>query len=498
MKKNESIGRVPNIKIIDLNSEAHAVAKINGKTIFIEPMKVNTFSKSNTENQLLQDEHYGALPDEIIDCKIIADKKNFFLGELISINTKSTKRIKPQCPIFALCGGCSLQHLSYDAQLAFKQNLVLQNLKRLGNFNQIENNIKIENIIGMENPWQYRNKAEFPIGSIFDSTFNLTADSKTDSQNLHAGFYKKKTHEIISTENCLIQNTLSNTARLVLKDLFPKLCHLVTRVSKNNSLMLILVTDDHGFYNTIKTNTNSSIKQSFNDETFIEKCSALQKAIPELTSLYLSYSPNASHSNGKDFIHLFGDAFLIDSIGSLSFEISPQSFFQTNHIQTEQLYKIVKQYASLSGNETVVDLYCGIGTIGLYLASHAQKIIGVESVKEAVENAKANAKRNSIPNAQFIHSRAEHALEKISEPIDLLIVDPPRAGLEEKLIKEIIKKNPKKIIYVSCNPASFSRDIKRLREKSSENYSLTKLQAIDMFPHTTHVEVVGLVSKVDK
>jgi len=498
MKKNESIGTGPNIKIIDLNSEAHAVAKINGKTIFIEPMKVNTFSKSNTENQLLQDEHYGALPDEIIDCKIIADKKNFFLGELISINTKSAKRIKPQCPIFGLCGGCSLQHLSYDAQLAFKQNLVLQNLKRLGNFNLIENNIKIENIIGMENPWQYRNKAEFPIGSIFDSTFNLTADSKTDSQNLHAGFYKKKTHEIISTENCLIQNTLSNTARLVLKDLFPKLCHLVTRISKNNSLMLILVTEDLRFYNTIKTNTNSSIEQSFNDETFIEKCSALQKAIPELTSLYLSYSPNASHSNGKDFIQLFGDAFLIDSIGTLSFEISPQSFFQTNHIQTEQLYKIVKQYASLSGNETVVDLYCGIGTIGLYLASHAQKIIGVESVKEAVENAKANAKRNSIPNAQFIHSRAEHALEKISEPIDLLIVDPPRAGLEEKLIKEIIKKNPKKIIYVSCNPASFSRDIKRLREKSSENYSLTKLQAIDMFPHTTHVEVVGLVSKVDK
>ncbi|HUH45302.1 MAG TPA: 23S rRNA (uracil(1939)-C(5))-methyltransferase RlmD [Treponemataceae bacterium] len=500
MKKNESIGTGPNIKIIDLNSEAHAVAKINGKTIFIEPMKVNTFSKSNTENQLLQDEHYGALPDEIIDCKIIADKKNFFLGELISINTKSTKRIKPQCPIFGLCGGCSLQHLSYDAQLAFKQNLVLQNLKRLGSVNQIENNIKIENIIGMENPWQYRNKAEFPIGSIFDSTFNLTADSKTDSQNLHAGFYKKKTHEIISTENCLIQNTLSNTARLVLKDLFPKLCHLVTRVSKNNSLMLILVTADLRFFNTIKTNTNSSIKQSFTDESFTaksftEKCSALQKAIPELTSLYLSYSPNASHSNGKDFIHLFGDAFLIDSIGSLSFEISPQSFFQTNHIQTEQLYKIVKQYASLSGNETVVDLYCGIGTIGLYLASHAQKIIGVESVKEAVENAKANAKRNSIPNAQFIHSRAEHALEKITEPIDLLIVDPPRAGLEEKLIKEIIKKNPKKIIYVSCNPASFSRDIKRLREKSSENYSLTKLQAIDMFPHTTHVETVVLITR---
>lgn len=505
MKKNESIGTGPNIKIIDLNSEAHAVAKINGKTIFIEPMKVNTFSKSNTENQLLQDEHYGALPDEIIDCKIIADKKNFFLGELISINTKSTKRIKPQCPIFGLCGGCSLQHLSYDAQLAFKQNLVLQNLKRLGSVNQIENNIKIENIIGMENPWQYRNKAEFPIGSIFDSTFNLTADSKTDSQNLHAGFYKKKTHEIISTENCLIQNTLSNTARLVLKDLFPKLCHLVTRVSKNNSLMLILVTEDLRFFNTIKTNTNSFIgktftegfftDESFTAKSFTEKCSALQKAIPELTSLYLSYSPNASHSNGKDFIHLFGDAFLIDSIGSLSFEISPQSFFQTNHIQTEQLYKIVKQYASLSGNETVVDLYCGIGTIGLYLASHAQKIIGVESVKEAVENAKANAKRNSIPNAQFIHSRAEHALEKITEPIDLLIVDPPRAGLEEKLIKEIIKKNPKKIIYVSCNPASFSRDIKRLREKSSENYSLTKLQAIDMFPHTTHVETVVLITR---
>jgi 23S rRNA (uracil1939-C5)-methyltransferase len=457
-KKENSMAIYEGLKIIDLNSEGMGVAKIDGKAIFIDKV----------------------LQEEIVDCKIIADKKNYFLGEVLHIQKNSPHRTEPFCPIFHLCGGCNLQHLSYEEQLRYKNKIVLESLERIGKID----NFKLEKIIGMTEPRAYRNKGEFPI----------------DSEQLQAGFYKKKSKTIVHTEVCGIQNPLSDRARNVFTNVYPYLSHLISRVSKENKLMLILVTEDLRFFNTIKTNTNSSIKQSFTDESFTaksftEKCSALQKAIPELTSLYLSYSPNASHSNGKDFIHLFGDAFLIDSIGSLSFEISPQSFFQTNHIQTEQLYKIVKQYASLSGNETVVDLYCGIGTIGLYLASHAQKIIGVESVKEAVENAKANAKRNSIPNAQFIHSRAEHALEKITEPIDLLIVDPPRAGLEEKLIKEIIKKNPKKIIYVSCNPASFSRDIKRLREKSSENYSLTKLQAIDMFPHTTHVETVVLITR---
>ncbi len=452
-KKENSMAIYEGLKIIDLNSEGMGVAKIDGKAIFIDKV----------------------LQEEIVDCKIIADKKNYFLGEVLHIQKNSPHRTEPFCPIFHLCGGCNLQHLSYEEQLRYKNKIVLESLERIGKID----NFKLEKIIGMTEPRAYRNKGEFPI----------------DSEQLQAGFYKKKSKTIVHTEVCGIQNPLSDRARNVFTNVYPYLSHLISRVSKENKLMIILVSEDRALYESLRLSKEEKTENK-KAHIFLSLLDEIQKNLPEVTSLYFNYKPqNHYRSIGYDFIHLAGEKKLIENIGSLSFEISPQSFFQTNHIQTEQLYKIVKQYASLSGNETVVDLYCGIGTIGLYLASHAQKIIGVESVKEAVENAKANAKRNSIPNAQFIHSRAEHALEKITEPIDLLIVDPPRAGLEEKLIKEIIKKNPKKIIYVSCNPASFSRDIKRLREKSSENYSLTKLQAIDMFPHTTHVETVVLITR---
>ncbi len=443
------------LKIIDLNSEGMGVAKIDGKAIFIDKV----------------------LQEEIVDCKIIADKKNYFLGEVLHIQKNSPHRTEPFCPIFHLCGGCNLQHLSYEEQLRYKNKIVLESLERIGKID----NFKLEKIIGMTEPRAYRNKGEFPI----------------DSEQLQAGFYKKKSKTIVHTEVCGIQNPLSDRARNVFTNVYPYLSHLISRVSKENKLMIILVSEDRALYESLRLSKEEKTENK-KAHIFLSLLDEIQKNLPEVTSLYFNYKPqNHYRSIGYDFIHLAGEKKLIENIGSLSFEISPQSFFQVNTKQTEVLYNIVKNYASLSGNETIVDLYCGIGTIGLYLASHAQKIIGVESVKEAVENAKANAKRNSIPNAQFIHSRAEHALEKITEPIDLLIVDPPRAGLEEKLIKEIIKKNPKKIIYVSCNPASFSRDIKRLREKSSENYSLTKLQAIDMFPHTTHVECVVLMSRTN-
>jgi 23S rRNA (uracil1939-C5)-methyltransferase len=452
-KKENSMAIYEGLKIIDLNSEGMGVAKIDGKAIFIDKV----------------------LQEEIVDCKIIADKKNYFLGEVLHIQKNSPHRTEPFCPIFHLCGGCNLQHLSYEEQLRYKNKIVLESLERIGKID----NFKLEKIIGMTEPRAYRNKGEFPI----------------DSEQLQAGFYKKKSKTIVHTEVCGIQNPLSDRARNVFTNVYPYLSHLISRVSKENKLMIILVSEDRALYESLRLSKEEKTENK-KAHIFLSLLDEIQKNLPEVTSLYFNYKPqNHYRSIGYDFIHLAGEKKLIENIGSLSFEISPQSFFQVNTKQTEVLYNIVKNYASLSGNETIVDLYCGIGTIGLYLASHAQKIIGVESVKEAVENAKANAKRNSIPNAQFIHSRAEHALEKITEPIDLLIVDPPRAGLEEKLIKEIIKKNPKKIIYVSCNPASFSRDIKRLREKSSENYSLTKLQAIDMFPHTTHVETVVLITR---
>ena len=452
-KKENSMAIYEGLKIIDLNSEGMGVAKIDGKAIFIDKV----------------------LQEEIVDCKIIADKKNYFLGEVLHIQKNSPHRTEPFCPIFHLCGGCNLQHLSYEEQLRYKNKIVLESLERIGKID----NFKLEKIIGMTEPRAYRNKGGFPI----------------DSEQLQAGFYKKKSKTIVHTEVCGIQNPLSDRARNVFTNVYPYLSHLIIRVSQENKLMIILVSEDRALYESLRLSKEEKTENK-KAHIFLSLLDEIQKNLPEVTSLYFNYKPrNHYRSIGYDFIHLAGEKKLIENIGNLSFEISPQSFFQVNTKQTEVLYNIVKNYASLSGNETIVDLYCGIGTIGLYLASHAQKIIGVESVKEAVENAKANAKRNSIPNAQFIHSRAEHALEKITEPIDLLIVDPPRAGLEEKLIKEIIKKNPKKIIYVSCNPASFSRDIKRLREKSSENYSLTKLQAIDMFPHTTHVETVVLITR---
>ncbi|MDI9387567.1 MAG: 23S rRNA (uracil(1939)-C(5))-methyltransferase RlmD, partial [Spirochaetota bacterium] len=354
-KKENSMAIYEGLKIIDLNSEGMGVAKIDGKAIFIDKV----------------------LQEEIVDCKIIADKKNYFLGEVLHIQKNSPHRTEPFCPIFHLCGGCNLQHLSYEEQLRYKNKIVLESLERIGKID----NFKLEKIIGMTEPRAYRNKGEFPI----------------DSEQLQAGFYKKKSKTIVHTEVCGIQNPLSDRARNVFTNVYPYLSHLISRVSKENKLMIILVSEDRALYESLRLSKEEKTENK-KAHIFLSLLDEIQKNLPEVTSLYFNYKPqNHYRSIGYDFIHLAGEKKLIENIGSLSFEISPQSFFQVNTKQTEVLYNIVKNYASLSGNETIVDLYCGIGTIGLYLASHAQKIIGVESVKEAVENAKANAKRNSIP-----------------------------------------------------------------------------------------------------
>ena len=443
------------LKIIDLNSEGMGVSKIDGKTIFIDKV----------------------LQEEIVDCKIIADKKNYFLGEALRIQKNSPHRTEPFCPIFHLCGGCNLQHLSYEEQLRYKNKIVLESLERIGKID----NFKLEKIIGMTEPRAYRNKGEFPI----------------DSEQLQAGFYKKKSKTIVHSKVCGIQNPLSDRARNIFTNVYPYLSHLISRVSQENKLMIILVSEDRALYESLRLSKEEKTENK-KAEIFLSLLDEIQKNLPEMTSLYFNYKPrNHYRSIGYDFIHLSGEKKLIENIGSLSFEISPQSFFQVNTIQTEVLYNIVKNYASLSGKETIVDLYCGIGTIGLFLADKAKKLIGVEHVKEAVENARQNAKRNNIENAVFIQGKAENTLEKINETIDLIIVDPPRNGLEEKLIDSIVEKQAEKIIYVSCNPGSLARDIKRLREKEG-SYKLEKVQAVDMFPHTNHVEVVVLMSKVSE
>lgn len=440
------------LKIIDLNSEGMGVAKIDGKAIFID----------------------SVLQEEIVDCKIIADKKNYFLGEALRIQKNSPHRTEAFCPIFHLCGGCNLQHLSYEEQLRYKNKIVLESLERIGKID----NFKLEKIIGMTEPQAYRNKGEFPI----------------DSEQLQAGFYKKKSKTIVHSKVCGIQNPLSDRARKIFSSVYPYLSHLIIRVSQENKLMIILVSEDRALYEALRLSKEEKTENK-KAHIFLSLLDEIQKNLPEVTSLYFSYkSKNHYRSIGYDFIHLAGEKKLIENIGNLSFEISPQSFFQVNTKQTEVLYNIVKDYASLSGNETIVDLYCGIGTIGLFLADKAKKLIGVEQVKEAVENARQNAKRNSIENAVFLQGKAENTLEKINEKVDLIIVDPPRNGLEEKLIDSIVEKQAGKIIYVSCNPGSLARDIKRLGEKEG-GYKLEKVQAVDMFPHTNHVEVVVLMSK---
>ena len=394
-------------------------------------------------------------------------------GKLIEILEQSKYRVEIDCSTYKRCGGCNLRHIDYEETLNIKQNTV-QNLVN----KTLNNKINVNMTIGMGNPYNYRNKAQYPVG--------------LDKNNRPViGVYAKRTHEIITMRNCMIQNPLSEKIANFVFHFFMQnnipiynekngkglLRHIVIKVgSRTHEIMCILVLNG---------------KELKREKQLVK---LLIKEFPEVKTVVKNI--NVKNTNvilGNENEVIYGDGYIYDKLGDYTFKISPMSFYQINPVQTEVLYNTAIEMAKLSKNETLFDLYCGIGTIGIFASPYVKKVYGIEIVKQAIEDAKENASINDIRNIEFFAGDVEKVFEAVlrknSDKPDVIFVDPPRKGLDRHTIENILNVKPNKIIYISCNPASFVRDLKLFEEK----YDVKEIQTVDMFPFTSHVECCSVL-----
>ncbi len=450
MRKNESY----DLDITGLTHEGMGVGRINGMAVFVQ----------------------GAIEGETVRVKIIKTHKNYAFARAEEWLKESHWRQEAFCPVFERCGGCNLQHISYDRQLEFKRQVVADSFARIGGIS----GITINPVIGMNHPFHYRNKAQYPVG--------------VGDNGAVAGFYARQSHDIIKSPDCYIQNraswTVVNSIIRQIENTWISvydektgtgiLRHIITRISRlNGDIMVVLVAADEKIphlYELIKQVTNE---------------------VPSIKSIALNVNKgrNSVAPGGKVKI-VFGDSTITDKIGDIKFQISPLSFYQVNPEQTSVLYEKAVEYAGLTGNETVFDLYCGIGTISLFLAKKAEKVIGVEVVQGAMQDAEKNARLNGITNAVFYQGRAEEVVPKLyGEGIkaDVVVVDPPRKGCDQILLETLIQMQPKRIVYISCNPSTLARDLKYLY---GNGYKANQVQPVDMFPWTGHVEAIILLQRL--
>lgn len=439
---------IVDIEISNINHKGQGVGVIDGFTVFVD----------------------GGLIGDKAKTKITTVKKNYAIGEMIELLHPSEHRVDTRCPVVNVCGGCQIQSLSYEAQLNIKTDKVKNDISRIGKLD----GVKIHDTLGMEDPYYYRNKAQFPVA--------------IRGKNIKFGFYERGTHNIVDIKSCVIQHEVNDKILEILKTYMKKfnisvydektgrgvIRNILTRTSfKTKDVMVVVITNGRDLPHKL------------------ELVELLQKNVPNLKSLI--HNINNMKTNrilGDKTITLYGDDKIIDYIGDLKFKISALSFFQVNPMQTEVLYEKTLEYADLTGDETVFDLYCGIGSISLFLAKKAKKVYGIEIVKEAIEDARENAKINHIDNAEFYTGKAEEIFPRLYEQgikADVVIIDPPRKGCEEEVLNTIIEMQPKKVIYVSCNPSTLARDLKYLDE---HGYKTVEIQPVDMFPHTMHVETV--------
>lgn len=440
------------VEITGLTHEGQGVGRIEERVVFVPQ----------------------SIPGDVVKVRFVHVKKRLAHAELLEILTPSVDRKRPSCPHADLCGGCQLQHMHYEAQLRWKRQQVKDAMERIGKLD-----VPVLPVLGMENPYHYRNKGQFPL-------------AKQDGR-LALGLFQRGSHDIVDLRLCEIVHPLIMKVALTVKRLAINLGiepydeinhtgvlrHAVIRASfAEEKLSLTLVT---------RTKEIPARK---------ELLTQLTREVPELVSI--AHNINSRITNvimGKETKVIWGDPYLMDSIGHLSYAISPGSFFQVNPVQTKVLYDLVREKMPLSGTETVLDLYCGAGTIGLYLASQAKKVIGVETFAAAVEDARYNAKLNGISNASFYVGKAEDELPKLIKKykgIDGAVLDPPRKGCEISVLDALAQAGVPNIVYVSCNPATLARDLGYLTELG---YVAGEVQPVDMFPWTRHVECVVLMSR---
>ena len=451
------------VKIEDMGHDGEGIGKCEGYTLFVKDTVIG----------------------DLAEVKVIKAKKNYGYARLMRLIKPSAHRVEPVCPVARPCGGCQLQMLDYAEQLRFKEKKIAGNLQRIGGMAEIP----MEPIVGMENPFRYRNKAQFPIG-------------QDRNGKLITGFYAGRTHQIMENRNCYLgveqnEEILNRILAWMEENGVPAyneetgkglVRHVLIRFGfMTKEIMVCLVVNG-------------------------KKLPAEEKLIKSLTELEgmtsITLSVNRERTNvimGKEIRCLWGQGYITDYIGTVKYRISPLSFYQVNPAQTEKLYGLALEYADLTGNETVWDLYCGIGTISLFLAQKAKKVYGVEIVPEAIADAKNNAKINEIENAEFFVGKSEEILPAYYEQYakdhpgehahaDVIVVDPPRKGCEENLLHTMASMQPDRIVYVSCDSATLARDVKVLGELG---YEVKKVRGVDQFPMTCHVECVVALHRVD-
>jgi len=434
---------------VDYTYDGKGIVKKNNKVIFVD----------------------GVIIGEEVEIEITYESKNQTLGKLLKIVKASPNRVKPFCPLAKDCGGCSLQHIDYNKQLEFKTNHVQDCINK---FAKID--IKVKDCIGMKTPFNYRNKSQVP--------FSM------NKKEICYGFYKQDTHKIVQMDNCFIQCEDANDILKTIKSLMKKyrlnayeedkrrgiFRHiLIKKGFSTNQIMVVLV-----------TNVNSFSKR----KEFVKD---LLKAYPNIKTIVQNI--NTRDTNvilGEKEIVLFGTGYIEDILLGVKFKISSKSFYQVNPIQTEILYSKAIELAQLNSTDRILDTYCGIGTIGLISSKKVEEVIGVEIVKEAIKDAKNNALLNKINNVNFVLDDASNFmvdLAKTSEKIDVVFVDPPRKGCDEKFLNSLMKLSPERVVYISCNPSTLARDLNVLKEK----YNIVEIQPVDMFPHTFHIETIALL-----
>ena len=481
MKKNDLF----QLEITDMGVDGEGIGKHEGMTFFVK----------------------DALIGDVIMARALKLKKNYGYARPEEILTPSPYRVEPACPLHRRCGGCQIQALSYEKQLEFKEQKVRNNLIRIGGFASEEVDAKMLPVVGMEQPYRYRNKAQFPVGTDKDG-------------NVVVGFYAARTHSIIPVEDCLLgvednQEILTQVKNWMKEYQVPAydettgkglLRHVLIRygfTTKEIMVCLIINGDvlpreqelvaclkDLPGMTSISININKKNTNVILGDT--TRCIWGQKDITDYIHL---------RETGEELVGQPEEFALTDT--AVAYRISPQSFYQVNPIQTEKLYSTALEYAGLTGQEYVWDLYCGIGTISLFLAQKAKQVYGVEIVPQAIEDAKNNATLNGIENAKFFVGKAEEVLPEFYESIsggedeamlhpDVIVVDPPRKGCDEACLSTMLKMQPKRMVYVSCDSATLARDLRILCDGG---YELTKVRAFDQFAHTMHVETVALLIK---
>jgi len=455
-KKNDMV----TVTIEDMGQDGEGIGKIAGYTLFVKDTVIG----------------------DVAEVKIIKAKKNYGYGRLMNLVKPSADRVEPVCPHARRCGGCQIQELSYEKQLEFKQNKVLNHLKRIGGFEEIP----MEPIVGMETPFYYRNKAQFPVGTDKDG-------------KIITGFYAGRTHSIVDNRRCYLGVEVNEQILDIVMGHCEKY-QIPAYDEETGKGLLRHVLIRYGF-----TTKEIMVCLILNGRKMPhqDKLAAKLAEIPGMTSITINV--NTERTNvilGREILPLWGQTYITDYIGNVKYQISPLSFYQVNPIQTEKLYGLALEYAQLEGDETVWDLYCGIGTISLFLAQKAKEVYGVEIVPQAIEDAKNNAKLNGFVNARFYVGKAEEVLPEYyaryekehgkKAYADVIVVDPPRKGCEETLLKTMVDMQPKRIVYVSCDSATLARDLKYL---CAHGYEMVKVRAVDQFPNTVHVETVCLLSR---